>query len=48
MAVREFVIELDSTRHVFYPGEQITGNVILGLPGPMMMRGITIEFEGRF
>ena len=48
MGVREFSIKLDSNRQVFYPGESITGNVILDIQGQMNMKGITIEFEGTF
>lgn len=47
MGVREFSIQLDSNRQVFYPGEQITGNVVLDLHGQMNMKGVTIEFEGK-
>ncbi|XP_066930482.1 arrestin domain-containing protein 3-like [Clytia hemisphaerica] len=47
MGVREFSIMLDSNRQVFYPGETVTGNVILDLQGQMSMKGITIEFEGK-
>jgi len=47
MGVREFTILLDSNRQVFYPGESITGNVILDIQGQMNMKGVTIEFEGK-
>ena len=42
----EFLIVLNTQRQVFYPGEQIVGQVVLNLNQPMDMKGIKMEFEG--
>ena len=42
----EFIIILNTQRVVFYPGEQISGQVVVNLPEPMAMRGIILELEG--
>ena len=42
----EFIIILNTQRVVFYPGEQISGQVVVNLLEPMDMRGIQLEFEG--
>ena len=42
----EFIIILNTQRIVFYPGEQISGQVVVNLLEPMDMRGIKLEFEG--
>ena len=42
----EFIIILNTQRVVFYPGEQISGQVVVNLLEPMDMRGIKLEFEG--
>lgn len=43
----EFLIVLNTQRQVFYPGEQIVGQVVLNLNQPMDMKGIKMEFEGK-
>lgn len=43
----EFIIILNTQRVVFYPGEQISGQVVVNLLEPMDMRGIELEFEGK-
>ena len=42
----EFNVVLHGNRLVYYPGEQIFGEVILNLNEPMEMRGLRIECEG--
>ena len=44
----EFIIVLDTEREVFYPGELISGKVVVSLVRPMDMRGIKREFKGGF
>ena len=39
-------INFNNERQVFYPGEQLAGNVVLILNGPMEVRAIKMEFEG--
>lgn len=43
----DFVINLDSTRQVFYPGELLTGQVVMTLKAPLKMRSIRIHLGGR-
>lgn len=42
-----FTISLNSGRQVFYPGEQLSGHVIVELNEPKEVRGIKVEFEGK-
>ena len=42
----EFIIILNTQRVVFYPGEQISGQVVVNLLKPMDIRGIKLKFEG--
>ena len=48
MAIRQFSIKLDTNRQVFYPGETISGNVILDVNGAYNVKEIAIKFEGMF
>lgn len=43
----EFIILLNTQPVVFYPGEQISGQVFVNFLGRMDMRGIELEFEGK-
>ena len=43
----EFIIILNTQPVVFYPGEQISGQVFVNFLGRMDMRGIELEFEGK-
>ena len=43
----EFIIILNTQRVVFYPGEKISGQVVVDLLEPMNMRGIELKFEGK-
>ena len=45
--IAEFNIVLHNNRQVFYPGEQLSGEVILNLNEPMKMKAIRIECEGK-
>ena len=47
MGLTEFAVNLDTNRHVFYPGEQLTGHVVVHLNNFMEMRGLRIEFQGK-
>ena len=44
--VTEFRILLNTNRQVFYPGEQISGNVVLTLNETLETKGIRLVFEG--
>ena len=44
----EFNIVLHSNRQVFYPGDEISGEVILNLEEPIEMEGLYIECQGIF
>lgn len=48
MVVKEFSVKLDTNRQVFYPGETISGHVVVNLQGQLQMRGIKIEFDGMY
>ena len=48
MAIRQFSIILDTNRQVFYPGETLSGNVVLDVSGAYKVNGITLKFEGEF
>ncbi|XP_065656482.1 arrestin domain-containing protein 3 [Hydra vulgaris] len=43
----EFAIIFDNNREVFYPGEEVTGSVVMGLSRPMEMRGIKLIVAGK-
>ena len=42
-----FGINFNTDKQVFYPGEQLSGYVIVNLKEPMDTRCIKIEFEGK-
>ena len=44
--VQHFSISFNNERQVYYPGEQLSGNVVLVLKEPMETRAIKMEFEG--
>ena len=44
--IQFFAINFNTERQVFYPGEQLSGNVVLVLNEPMEARAIKMEFEG--
>jgi len=45
--IQFFAINFNTERQVFYPGEQLAGNVVLVLTEPMEARAIKMEFEGK-
>ena len=44
--IQFFAINFNTERQVFYPGEQLAGNVVLVLNEPMEARAVKMEFEG--
>ena len=46
--IQFFAINFNNERQVFYPEEQLAGNVVLVLNEPMEARAIKMEFEMQF
>ena len=46
--VTNFSILLNTNRKVFYPGEQIVGQVVVCLSESLETKGIKLVFEGKF
>ena len=44
--IQHFSINFNNERQVYYPGEQLSGNVVLVLNEPMETRAIKMDFEG--